>query len=239
MRILQRLAASGLVLAPLYASTAACGGGGELPAPFPLAWQGVESSPSLTERGRMAAAGKTFHFERIVDRRADPNRIGVDEETNYQYRTTSNVSDFTTERVKQILGDSGLPLQDSAQYTIQGELVAFDVKEGDRFQGDVRVLFRVFKVGSPAFEQTYMGKASNHGRSHSPDNINEALSAAMLSVVSQFLHDELLASFLEGKGGPSPAASAAPVGSAPSAPAPGPLPSSSAAPKKPAGPRTL
>lgn len=234
MRFLQRLAASGLVLVPLC-STAACGGSSELPAPFPLAWQGVESSPSLTERGRTAASGKSFHFERIVDRRADPNKIGVDEESNYQYRTTSNVSDFTTERVQQILGSSGLSLKEPADFTVQGELVAFDVKEGDRFEGDVRVLFRVFKPGGPTFEQTYMGKASNHGRSHSPDNINEALSVAMLSVVSQFLHDELFASFLEGKGGTAPAASAAPTASAPAAP----VPSASVVPKKPSGPRKL
>lgn len=234
MRSFSRLAVSGLFFATL-SSAAACGGG-ELPPAFPLAWQGVETTPSLTERGRSAAGSKSFHFERIVDKRADPTKVGTDEETNYAFRTTSNVSEFATERVRKMLGDSGLKLQDTADYTIQGELLAYEVKEGNNFEADVRVLFRVFKVGSPAFEQTYMGKASNHGRTHSTDNINEALSEAMLSVVSQFVHDDLLANFLEGNG--AAAGTPAAASSAPLPAAPLPSASASAAPKAP-GPRKL
>jgi hypothetical protein len=167
----------------------------------------------------------------VVDRRADKTKIGVDEESNYQFHTTSNVSEFATERVKQLLGDSGLKMGDTGEYVIQAELAEYTVKEGNDFNGDVRVLFRVFKVGSPAFENTYLGKAQNHGRTHSTDNINEALSQAMLSAVSQFIHDEALATYFE-KG---PAA-AAPVASAPVAPAASaPAPKASAAP----GPRKL
>lgn len=230
---------SHLVLSGLLVAT--CGalacGGGELPPPFPLAWAGVESTPSLTERGRTAVSGKSFRLEKVVDRRADKTKVGVDEESNYQFHTTTNVSDFASDRVKQLLGDSGLKLADTGEYVIQAELVEFTVKEGNDFAGDVRVLFRVFKVGSPAFENTYLGKAQNHGRTHSTDNINEALSAAMLSAVSQFLHDEALATYFEkGPPGGAPAGSAAaPAASAPAPKASAPAPKASAAP----GPRKL
>lgn len=220
MRSSSRVVLSGLFVA-LLGSTLACGGG-ELPPPFPLAWAGVEHTPSLTERGRTATSGKTFRFESVVDRRADKTRIGIDEDTSYQFHTTSNVSQFATEQVKKLLGDSGLPMVEQGEYIIQAELNEYTVKEGNTFNGDVRVLFRVFKIGSPAFENTYVGKASKFGRSHSPDNINEALSAAMLSAVSQFLHDDALASYFE-------------KGQALAAPAP----KSSAPAPKSSGPRTL
>ena len=209
---------SGLLVAAGVAA-AACGGG-ELPPPFPLAWSGVESTPSLTERGRTAVSGKSFRLEKVVDRRADKTRVGVDEESNYQFHTTTNVSDFAGERVKQLLGDSGLKLTETGEYVIQAELAEYTVKEGNDFAADVRILFRVFKAGSPAFENTYLGKAQNHGRTHSTDNINEALSAAMLSAVSQFLHDEALATYFEKGAAAAPAAAASAPAPAASAPAP-------------------
>ena len=206
-------------------STVGCGSN-ELPPPFPLAWQGVESTPSLTERGRAAVASKSFRIERVVDKRADKSKIGTDEESRTPFRTTSNVADYATDRVRTLLKDSGLKIDEAGTYVIQSELVEFKVDEGNEFKGDVRVLFRVFKPGAPAYENTYLGKASSFGRTHSTDNLNEALSTAMLSAISQFLHDEALATYFEKSGAtvtvPAPGANAVP------APAP-----------KSSGPRTL
>lgn len=231
MEFSHRLALFGLVFVSLGA--AGCGGG-DLPPAFPLAWSGVESSPSLTDRGRGAVGSKTFHFERIVDRRADATKVGTDEETKYAFRTNSNVGTFVSDKVKQLIGDAGLKLGETGDYTIQGELLAYEVNEGNRFEAEVRILMRVFKPRATAFEQTYVGKASTFGRTHSTDNMNEALSAAMLSAVSLFLHDDLFADFLEGKGAAAAPAAPAASASAPAAPA---KPAPSAAPK--AGPRTL
>lgn len=190
----------------LSTTLGACGGSSEMPAAFPLSWDGVESTPSLTERGRNAAAGKSFNFERIVDKRQDPSKVGTDQETRAAFRTSSNVSAYVSERVHSLLETSGLKLQETGDYIVQGELVEYTVSEGNEFTADVRLLMRVFKVGAPAFENTYLGKAKSFGSTHGADNVNEALSNAMLSAVSQFVHDDLLADFLEGKAATKPAA---------------------------------
>lgn len=220
MHLSKRLLVCALVLGSLGSATAC--GGAELPPAFPLAWAGVESKPALTDRGRAATSGKSFHFERIVDRRADPTSIGTESESQYVFRTTSDVGAFASERFKQLVGDAGLNLTDTGDFIVQGELRDYKVTEGNSFDAEVQLMVRVFKPGTPAFEQVYSGKGSTFGRSHSPDNINEALSKAMLTAVSLFLHDDLFADFLEGKGAKAPAAapSASASTPAPAAPAP-------------------
>lgn len=194
----------------LACSLTACGRG--LPAAFPLEWQGVDSQPSPSDRVRAAIANKNFKMEAVVDKRADRSKIGVDNETRYQYRTTSSVADFCTERIHEMLNAAGMRLVEQGDYVVQTEIGEYNVAEGGLFNGEVRVTFRVFAPGKPAFESMYEGKSKRFGRSHSPDNINEALSNALHSATEKFLRDDAFADALEGMlPGPAPTAAAEPA----------------------------
>ena len=204
---------------------AACGA--SLPEPFALQWRGVDSSPSPSARVRTALAGKTFKIENTVDRRADPSKIGIDTDSHYEYRTTSNVAAFCNDRIKAMVQAAGFNLVQQGDYIIQSEIAELTVNEGGTFAGDARITFRVFSPGKPAFERLYEGSSRRWGRSHEPDNINEALSNSLASATQKLLEDEALADFLEGKAA-SPAATPQANSAAPApAPAAAPKPASS------------
>jgi len=198
-------------------SSSGCGGG--LPEPFALDWRGVTSGPAPSDRVRAALPGKTFRVEPTVDRRPDASRIGVDEETQYQYRTTTHVAAFCSDRIKDMVSTAGLKTVEQGDYVLQSEILELGVTEGGLFDGTARVVFRVFKPGRTAFEATYEGKSKRWGRSHSTENINEALSNALASATEKFLQDDRFADALGGKGTSS---------AAPAAPAPAPTPAAPA-----------
>lgn len=184
------------------------GCGSSLPEPFALDWQGVDSAPSPSDRVTAALANKTFRLEPTVDRRSDKSKIGLDQDTHYQYRTTSNVAAFCSDRIKDMLTSAGFKLVEQGDYIIQSEIAEFNVAEGGLFNGEVRVTFRVFQPGKPAFENVYEGKSKRWGKSHNPDNINEALSNALASATEKLVRDDALADALEGKA-KAPASAAA------------------------------
>ncbi len=186
------------------------GCGSSLPEPFALDWQGVDSAPSPSDRVSAALVHKTFRIEPSIDRRSDASKIGVDQDSSYQYRTTSNVAAFCSDRIKDMLTSAGFKLVEQADLIIQSEIVEYNVAEAGLFNGEVRVRFRVFSPGKPAFEALYEGKSKRWGRSHSPTNINEALSNALASATEKFLRDDAFADALEGKSA-APAAPAPPV----------------------------
>lgn len=187
----------GLILASALAAAAACGS--SLPEPFALAWRGVDAAPAPSSRVRTALANKTFRIEPTVDRRTDPSRIGVDEDTHYQYRTTTSVAAFCNDRIEEMVTSAGLKVAEQADYVLQTEISELEVSEGGAFSGKVRLTFRLFKPGRPAFESVYEGTSKRWGRSHSTENINETISNALHAATEKFLQDDLLADALEGK----------------------------------------
>jgi hypothetical protein len=208
----------GLLLAIVLA-TVACGS--SLPEPFPLDWQGVDSAPSPSDRVRAALSRKTFRIEPTVDRRADVTKVGVDQESHYQYRTSTNVAAFCSDRIKDMATAAGFKLVEQGDFILQSEIAEFNVAEAGLYNGEVRVTFRIFAPGKPAFESVYEGQSKRWGRSHSTDNINEALSNALHGAMEKFLRDDALADALEGKSAapPAPGAHASPAAPTPAAPA--------------------
>lgn len=195
----------------LLASTFFLAGcGSSLPEPFALDWQGVDSAPSPSDRVTAALARKSFRIEPTLDRRSDASRVGVDQETHYQYRTTSNVAAFCSDRIRDMLTSAGFTLVEQGDLIIQSEIAQYNVAEAGLYNGEVRVRFRVFSPGKPAFESVYEGKSKRWGRSHSIGNINEALSNALASATEKFLRDDAFADALEGKAAP-PAPPSAPT----------------------------
>lgn len=175
-------------------------GNDDLPAPFPLTWPSGESSPTLSARGRDAVASPRFHVGLFVDRRREPSRIGTDDESKGAFLTTSNVAEATTAKFKQLINDAGFKLGDDGTVGIRGEVLTFEVNEGQTFRAEVRLLLQVSKPGAPQpFEHTYVGQASNWGRTHSVEQMREALSDAMLNAVNKFVSDDAFLTFLDGK----------------------------------------
>lgn len=215
-----------LPLGSLILASSLCflGCGGSLPEPFPLHWQGVDTMPAPSDRVRAAISRKTFRIEPTVDRRGDPSKVGFDEDSHYAYRTTTNVAAFCSDRIKDMVATAGFKLVEQGDYVLQSEIAELNVAEGGLFNGDVRITFRVFTPGKPAFESVYEGKSKRWGRSHSTENINEAISNALASATEKFLRDELLADALEGKGGAEPIAAASAATAPTAAPAPAPAP---------------
>lgn len=183
-------------LAALLALSLALGCGAHLPDPFPLQWTAVDDLPRPSESVRAGLAGKTFRMEPTVDRRADPSKIGVDQDTRYEFRTTSDVSAFCSEHLHEMLNAAGFRWLEQGDLVVQSELGAFEVREGGTFDGDVRLTFRVFAPGKAAFEGMYAGKSKRWGRSHSPTNINEALSNGLAHAAQQLVEDESFARWL-------------------------------------------
>lgn len=201
----------GLLLVLSGLSTA-CGGGGKI-TDLPLVWSGVKKPPPASPA--VAAALKAVPIEpgEFKDgRTTPPNVVGTYQSDGYIVTTKGDVRAFWAGHERILLEHAGAKFQTPGGARLDATLLQLDVLEGDKFNGTARVSFTVTTRASAPWTKAYEGKVQRWGRTHKPDNFDEALSNAIAEVTKQLLNDEAFALALEGKPVPAPLATPPVVG---------------------------
>jgi uncharacterized lipoprotein YajG len=185
-------------------ASVACGGGQIRN--LQLRWQGVEGhvSPSPTVSDALAAVPVAFA---IRDMRPDPTVVGRYEEDGFVVHTTDNVAQYCSDHFAEMLRAAGARLAETPVAILAADLVDYQVDEGGSFVGTVRIRLTIHRNGVPDWTKNYEGSSKRWGRTHNPENFNEALSNALAEVANNILRDEefgrILLSPVAAPGGPA------------------------------------
>lgn len=169
---------------------AACGGGGGYIQNLPLQWRGVDNLPRPSASVGLAFAASPLSFG-LRDLRPDPSVVGTyAEDGGFAVRTIDNVGQYCTDRVGEMLVHAGARLTQAPVAALEAELLDYLVVEGGTFVGTVRIRAIVHRSGGADWSKIYVGTSKRWGRTHNPENFNEALSNALADVTSQLVQDE-------------------------------------------------
>jgi hypothetical protein len=179
---------------------AACGGAGGQIQNLPLRWRGVDVMPTPSPSVARALATSSLSFG-LRDMRADPSAVGVYQESGFIVRTSDNVGQYCTDRMGEMLVHAGARFNPSPSAALETELIDYHVIEGNTFAGTVRLRAIVRHGGGEPWTKVYVGTSKRWGRTHNPENFNEALSNALADVTQQLVRDEGFAIALSGRQG--------------------------------------
>jgi uncharacterized lipoprotein YajG len=177
----------------LFVVLAACGGA-ELHN-LPLQWRGVDSAPTANPAVAESFAAVPFVLA-LRDMRSDPSAVGTYEDNGFVVRTSDNVAAYCGTKLSELLTRAGARLNEQPRAAVETELLEYHVVEGGTFHGMVRLRAIVRRPNGEAWAKIYEGSSKRWGRSHSPDNFNEALSNALADVATQIVHDDAFAEVL-------------------------------------------
>ena len=164
---------------------------------LPMAWRGVDDTPHPSREVSQALQATPITFE-LRDVRPDPTAVGTYEEDGFVVRTRDNVGQFASTHVGEMLENAGARLRDPPVMGVATELVEFKVVEGNTFRGTARLHVLVHRgPNDPVWSKIYVGTSHRIGRSHSPENFNEALSSALEDATSHLLDDDDFAHALQ------------------------------------------
>lgn len=170
-------------------SVAAACGGGQI-SNLQLQWQGVSGLPRANPIVQEALAAVPVALV-VRDVRKDPTAVGVFEDNGFVVRTSMNVGQYAASKIGDMLRSAGARLTEQPVAGIETDLVEYMVVEGGTFKGTVRLHVTVKQGTNPAgWSKMYEGTSSRWGRSHSPENFNEALSNALAEATQKLLDDE-------------------------------------------------
>lgn len=162
---------------------------------LPLQWRGVDTGPAASTAVAQSFAAVPIAFA-LRDTRPDPSAVGTYEDNGYVVRTSDNVAAYCSTQLGEMLAHAGARLNEAPRATLETELLEYRVVEGGTFHGIVRLRAIVRRPSGDAWAKIYEGSSKRWGRSHSPDNMNEALSNALADVATQLVHDEDFAQVL-------------------------------------------
>lgn len=188
----------GLLLV-LSGLSVACGGGGKI-TDLPLVWSGVKKLPPASPA--VAAALKAVPIEpgEFKDgRTTPPDIVGTYQKDGYKVTTRGDVRAFWAGHERILLEHAGAKFQTPGGARLDATLLQLDVLEGDKFNGTARVSFTVTTRSAAPWTKAYEGRVQRWGRTHKPENFDEALSNAIAEATRQLLNDEAFALALEGK----------------------------------------
>jgi hypothetical protein len=184
---------------------AACGGA-QLhsdSAPLQLQWRGVDTGPVADQAVAASFAAVPLAFV-LRDVRPDPSAVGTYEDSGFVVRTGDNVGTYCGTRLGQLLESAGARLREPPMASLETELLEYRVVEGGTFHGIVRLRAIVRRPTGDAWAKIYEGSSRRWGRSHAPENFNEALSNALADVATQLVHDDDFAQVLLAVAPPPP-----------------------------------
>lgn len=174
---------------------------------LPLAWRGVDASPQANVLVAQAFASSKLAFG-LRDLRPDPSLVGGYDDSDAVVRTSDNVAAYCSTRLGDLLTHAGARFASSPSAVLDAELVEYRVIEGGSFSGVVRIRMVVQAGGAKPWSKTYTGTSKSWGRTHNPENFNEALSGSLAEVAQQLLQDSEFAAALvpavADPGAPSP-----------------------------------
>jgi hypothetical protein len=168
---------------------AACHGGQTQIRNLPLQWRGVDGGPMASASVAASFASVPLAFV-LRDGRPDPTAVGTYEDTGYVVRTSDDVARYCGTKIGELLAHAGARLNEPPRAALETELLEYQVVEGGTFHGTVRLRAIVRGGNGSAWAKIYQGESKRWGRSHNPENFNEALSNALADATAQLVHDE-------------------------------------------------
>lgn len=160
---------------------------------LPLRWKLASPMPAPSASVGTLLSTMTLAVA-LRDVRPDPSAVGLFEDDGFVVRTTDNVGQYCADRMAEMLAHAGAQLATAAPVELNVELLDYQVREGERFNALVRLRVTVQHNGGPSsWMRLYTGKGSRWGRTHNPENFNEALSDGLADVVAQMLADDSFA----------------------------------------------
>lgn len=176
-----------------------------------LGWVGVERpvSPSIAVREALAGAPITLG---VQDLRPDPAVVGLHQDVNQPVRTTDSVAQTCASQLASMLEQSGARLKEPPLAELLVQLGEYQVIEGSSFIGSVRMRAVVRRGAQELWSQEYMGTSKRWGRTHSPENFNQALSNALAEATSKLIVDPAFALALRAAVAPAPSTQPASTG---------------------------
>jgi hypothetical protein len=187
--------ASFAMLAPLACGTTYTGD-------LPLVWSGVNKSPSASPAVDQAFATVPLEMGDFTDgRTGNKSKVGTAKDDGTVIQTAGDVRAFWSGRVRIMLESAGARIQSPAAARIDAELLELDCLEDNTYNATVRMRVGVARANASPWSKVYEGTSKRWGRSHSPDNYNEALSNALADATKKVLSDESFAKALTGGAG--------------------------------------
>ena len=197
-----------LIFSLVVVAATACGGHGPI-TNLQLQWTGAGRPPTANPNVAQALAAVPVALS-VVDERTDPSAVGRYEDDGFIVRTSMNVAQYTAAQIGEMLRSAGAQFSPQPMAGIEIGLVAYDVVEGGSFQGTARLRVTVKRGTDPVgWTKLFEGRSTRWGRTHNPENFNEALSNALHEATGKLLQDPDFATALGGQGvqtmPPSPA----------------------------------
>jgi hypothetical protein len=168
--------------------TTACGGG-EIIHNLRLSWRGVEGPirPSPEVAASFATVPLTYGLR---DLRPDPTVVGtLQNEGGYVVRTGDNIAQYCSQRFGELLNSAGARLNEQPIAVLETDLIEYRVDEAGLFNGLVRLRVVLRRAGGAEWSKVYEGTSKRWGRTHNPENFNEALSNAFAEAVQKLIRD--------------------------------------------------
>jgi hypothetical protein len=170
---------------------------------LPLRWRGVDTAPSASTTVAESFAAVPLAF-RLRDARPNLSAVGTYEDTGYVVRTADNVGAYCSARLGEMLVKAGARLDEPPRTSLDTELLEYRVVEGGTFHGIVRLRVILRLPSGDAWTKIYDGSSKRWGRTHNPDNFNEALSNALADVATKLVNDDDFAHVLLSVAPPAP-----------------------------------
>ncbi|HVH42571.1 MAG TPA: hypothetical protein VM925_09510 [Labilithrix sp.] len=190
-------------MALLCATTLACGG--QYITDLPLVWAGVDKNPAATTAVGNAFSAVPVTLGELRDARpGDKSKVGTYEDDGFVVTTKGDVAGFWRGRLRVMLESAGARLESAPQARIDAELLQFDCIEGNTFNGVARMRIIVIRPGAEPWSKHYEGRSKRWGRTHKPENFNEALSNALAEATRKLVQDEAFAKALLGQAQSAP-----------------------------------
>lgn len=186
----------------LSASVAGCGT--STITDLPLVWEGVGKTQPPSPAVATALGAVPIEPGEFKDgRTTPPNVVGTFQEDGFKVVTKGDVRAFWAGHQRELLEKAGARFQTPGGARLDATLLQLDVLEGNTFDGTARVTFTVTTRTSAPWSKSYEGRAKRWGRTHKPDNFDEALSNAIADATKQLLHDDAFAAALQGQPTPT------------------------------------
>jgi hypothetical protein len=167
--------------------------------PLQLTWT---TSEVLRPSGAVGTALSATSFGlSLHDERENPAVIGgySTDGARGEIQTRDNVAQYCGQHLSELLGRAGARIsKEPAPMMLQTALLEYQVHESEKFNGLIRMRVSLVAEGNVVWWRTYAGTAESWGRTHNPQNFNEALSGALASIASQLINDDSFAAALRG-----------------------------------------
>jgi Uncharacterized lipoprotein len=184
----------------IFVAATALGCGRHYISDLPLVWVGVKKNPVATTAVDKAFATVPITLGDLKDARPGPHsKVGIYEDDGFVVTTSGDVGAFWRDRFRAMLESAGARLEGQPQARIDADLLEFDCIEGNTFNATVRMRVTVVRPGMEAWTKHYEGTGKRWGRTHNPENFNEALANALAEATRKLIQDEAFANALLGQ----------------------------------------